>query len=181
MEIRRLLRTDEGDVGESSRCVGTNGRAIGAVVAFETVALRGIGNARVANGETELYLTRKTIVCIEVVVPSVVSDEILAVDIATEPLVAVVVGIAYLDVVDLCAATYRTECEAVDFLIGLEWISSKLNADIAQNAGVVGIVVTAVLGARTTLNLHFFLIVLCLAAEDNTAPISRATIAFGLF
>ena len=109
-----------------------------------------------------------------------ISDEILAVDITTEPLEAVVVGVGDLHVVNLSAVAHRAEGEAIDFLIGLERIACKLNTHIAQRARVVGIVVAAMLGAGATLNLHFLLVVLGLAAEDHTAPVTRPAAALGL-
>lgn len=83
--------------------------------------------------------------------------------------------------VDLCAATYRSECKTVDFLVGLERITSELYTYIAQYTRIVGVVVAAVLCARAALNLYFALIVLCLTAEDDATPVARTAVAFSLF
>ena len=82
--------------------------------------------------------------------------------------------------VDLCARTDRTESQAVNLLVCLERIASKLDTGIAQNARAVAVVVAAVLCARTALYLHLVLVVLSLSAEDDAAPVARTTATCGL-
>ncbi len=166
------LWTHEGDVGECGCGVWVNGSTVSAVVALETIALRNVGYLAVAKRETILYLARETIVGVEVIVPALVSYEILAVHGSTKPLEGVVVGIRYLYVVDLCARTNGTQGQTIDFLVLLEWITSELDANIAQSTRVVGIVVATMLGARTTLNLLFALVGLGFATEDDAAPVA---------
>ena len=61
--------------------------------------------------------------------------------------------------VNLRTAADRTQGQAVDFLVNAERITGELDADIAQHARVVVGVGTAVLRARTALNLLLTLIV----------------------
>ena len=71
------------------------------------------------------------------------------------------------------AAAYRAEGQAVDLLVCLERIAGELDSDIAQDAGIVGLIVPTVLGARSSLDDHFALVVARLSAEDDSAPVSR--------
>ena len=101
-----------------------------------------------------------------------VGNEVLAIYATTEPLEGVVVGVRHLHVVDLGAITHRTKCEAVNLLVLLEGIAGKLDAHVAQYSRIVGIVIAAVLGARTTLNLLLLLVVLSFTAENDASPVT---------
>ena len=124
------FRAYEGDVGEGGRgerrCRGT----IGVVVALEAVALALVGNAGVTHGKAELHLAAEAVVGVEVVIPAVEGHQVLAVHRTAEPLVRVVVGVAHLHVVNLCAAAHAAEGEAVDFLVSLKGITGKFNAHV---------------------------------------------------
>ena len=78
------------------------------------------------------------------------------------------------------SASYRTECKAVYLLVGLEGISCELYAHIAQNAGVVAVVRSAVLGTRTALYLHLGVVVHRFSAENHASPVTRTAVAFSL-
>ena len=80
------------------------------------------------------------------------------------------------------SAADRAESDAVDFLVLLEGVSGKLDADVAQHAGVVVVVRAAVLGARASLNLlaEYALVVAGLAADDQAAPVAGLALALCL-
>ena len=109
-----------------------------------------------------------------------VSHQVFAVYRAAEPFVRVVVRIGHLQVVDFRTAADRTECDAVDFLVGLERITGEFYADVLQFARVVGIVAAAVLRAGAALDLHFVQVVFGFPADDQAAPVARFTRACGL-
>ena len=82
--------------------------------------------------------------------------------------------------VNLSARTYRPERQTIDFLVSLERITGKLDTCIAQHTRVVSVVVAAMLGARTTLNLHLRLIIMCLATDNHTTPVARSALSCSL-
>ena len=97
---RLHLRTYEGDVGEcggrEGRCVGT----AGIVVALEAVALGLVGNSCVADGQAILHIAGKTIVGIEVIVPTMIRHKVLAVDTSTEPFEGIIVAARHLNMAE---------------------------------------------------------------------------------
>lgn len=106
-----------------------------------------IGDAGIADGKTELHVARIAVVGVEIVVPTMVSDQVFAIDGSTEPLVGVVVAVTDLYMVDLGFATDGAESDTVDFLVGLERIACKLDTYIGEDTRVVLVVVATVLGA----------------------------------
>ena len=86
-------RAYESNVAESSGRVGIDSGAVGAIVRFEAVRLRCIGNTGVAHAEAELYLARESVVGVELIVPTFVSDEVFGIDRTAEPLVRVVIAV----------------------------------------------------------------------------------------
>ena len=100
------LRPQERHVGEGGRSEGLGCRTLGVVVALETIALRGVGYTRVADAETKLHVARIAIIGVEVVIPTTIGDEVLAIDRATKPLERVVVAIADLHVVNRRSSTH---------------------------------------------------------------------------
>ena len=83
--------------------------------------------------------------------------------------------------VDLGAIAHRTKCETVNLLVLLERITCKLDADVAEHTRIVGVVITAVLGARATLNLLLLLVVESLTADDDTTPVAWLAATCSLF
>lgn len=169
--------TDKSDVGEDTRCVWRYGCSVGAVVGLKAVGLADIGDAGIADSQTELHRAREAVVGVEIVVPTMVSDQVFAIDGSTEPLVGVVVAVTDLDMVDLGFATDGTEGDTVDFLVGLERIACKLDTYIGEDTRVVLVVVAAVLGAGATLYLLLGLVVVGASAEDKSAPVARTALS----
>ena len=171
------LRAKESHIRECCCGVRLSGSATGVVVALETIALRCVGNLRVADGESILNVTRESVVGIEVVVPAAESHEILTVDRTAEQLVGVVVGVGHLHVVDGCAGTDGAESQTVDFLILLEGVSCKLDTHILEHTRIVLRFVAAVLCARTALNLlgEHTIVVGSFTTEDYAAPVAGLT------
>ena len=136
----------------------------------------------VADAETKLHVARIAIISVEVVIPTTISDEVLAVDRATKPLEGVVVAIADLHVVNRRSCTHRTERKTVDLLVLLEGIASKLDADILQHTRVVVGVGATMLRTRTSLYLlgEHAIVVGSLATDDHTTPVARTTAARSL-
>ena len=86
--------------------------------------------------------------------------------------------------VDRRSAADRAERDAVDLLVGLEREAGELDAHVAQHARVVGVdrvAASAVIRAGTALDLLLALIVAGAAAEDQSAPVARPTVAGSLF
>ena len=83
--------------------------------------------------------------------------------------------------VNLRLLAHRTECQTVDLLVCCERIAGELNTYVAQNSGVVVVVVAAVLGARATFNLLLRSVGASLAAEDDAAPVARSAATGSLF
>ena len=179
-EAVSLARTDEGHIAECGCGEGRGGATAGIVVTLETIALALVGNAAIANREAVLHVARVAIVCIEVIVPTLVGDEVFGINVASKPFEAVVVGVGNLHVVHLRGATYGTEGDTVDFLVGLEGIACKFHAYITQHTRVVGSVLAAVLGARAAFDLRLASIVGCTAAEDESAPVAGFALPLGL-
>ena len=74
--------------------------------------------------------------------------------------------------VDLRAAAYRAERDSIYFLVGVERITGEFNADVAVNAGIVGLHVASVDSCRTAFNLLCALIVEAFAADYQSAPVA---------
>jgi len=170
-------RANERDVREGSCGIRLDGSTICAVVALETIGTARISKASVADAEAVLNLAAETIIGIELVIPTTESDEVVTIDRATEPLEAVIVAVGNLDVVNLRAATDGAEGKTINLLICSERITSELDTHITDDAAIVCIVLATMLSARPTLDLHLYLIVARLAAEDDTAPVTRLTAA----
>ena len=81
----------------------------------------------------------------------------------------------------LRTATYRAECNTVDFLVAFERITGKFYTYIADDTRVVAVIAATVFGTGTALDLHLSLIVTGVTADDESAPVARFTVAFGLF
>ena len=113
---------------------GFHSGTVGTVVALETVALRCVGNAAVANGESVLHVAGVSVVGVEVVVPTLICHEILAVHGSAEPFKGVVVGVGHLHMVDLCAEPTEPRRETVYLLVLLERITGKLYAHITEHS-----------------------------------------------
>ena len=65
--------------------------SLGVVVALEAVAHGFVGNLRVADGETILHVAAESVIGVEIVVPTLVGNEVFAVYRAAEPLKGVIV------------------------------------------------------------------------------------------
>ena len=170
---------DEGDVAKGSGGVGSGRTTTCIVVAFKSIALALVGNAAVAHYEAVLYVSAVAVVGVEVIVPAFVGDEVFCIDRTAEPLEAVVVGVGHLYVVYLGSAAHRAEGDTVNLLVGFEGVAGKFHTHIAQHAGVVGSVRTAVLAARTAFDLCFAGIVGSLTADDQSAPVARFALSGG--
>ena len=180
MEVLIQFRSYKRDIRELCSGIRLNSRPRTIVITFKSIALRGISKLRVTYDKTKLYRTAIAIVRVKIIIPTFVSNEILSVYRTSKPLVRVVIGVRNLDMVELCATSYRAQGQTIDFLILSEWITSKLNTHITQYTRVVCIVIASMLGAWSSFYFHFLLIVYSLSTEDDTTPISRLTIAFGL-
>ena len=82
--------------------------------------------------------------------------------------------------VNLRLFAYGTERQTVDFLVCCERIAGEFDTYVAQNSGVVVVIVAAVFGARTTFNLLLRSVCASLAAEDDAAPVARPAAAGSL-
>ena len=133
-----------------------------------------------AHRKAELHTSRKTVVGVEVIVPTVEGYKVAAVYRSAEPFEGVVVGIAHLYVVDARAAAHAAQGKAVDFLVRFEGISSKLDTHVREHTAVVRCIRAAVVRARTSFNLLVACVVRCLAAKDEAAPVAGLSLALGL-
>lgn len=175
---------DQRHVAETGRRVRLLVRTVGVVVRLEAVRQRFIRDARIAHAEQKLQVAREAVVGVEIVVPTVISYQVFATDRAAEPFERVVVRVGYLQVVDRRSAADRAERDAVDLLVGLEREAGELDAHVAQHARVVGVdrvAASAVIRAGTAFDLLLALIVAGAAAEDQSAPVARPTVAGSLF
>ena len=105
------------------------------------------------------------------------SNQVVAINGTSEPLKRVIVGVADLHVINFRIATYRTKGDTIDFLIRLEGETSKLHTYIRERTRAVSIVISAMLRARTTLNLLFGLVILSLTTDDEASPVARTTLS----
>ena len=105
------------------------------------------------------------------------SNQVVAINGTSEPLKRVIVGVADLHVINFRIATYRPKGDTIDFLIRLEGVTSKLHTYIRERTRAVRIVISAMLRARTTLNLLFGLVVFSLTTDDEASPVARTTLS----
>lgn len=75
--------------------------------------------SRMADAQQMPACATIAVVYVEIVVPAVIGHQIFRMNRSAEPFEGIVVGIRYLQVVYLCAVSYRTEGDAVDLLVFL--------------------------------------------------------------
>ena len=100
----------------------------------------------------------------------------------TEPFVRVVIRIRYLNKFHFRTATYATECQTVDFLIRLQWITGKFDTYIFQLTGTFAVKFIrsriAIVCAGTSFNSRLVGPVYAGITTDNqTAPVTGYTFA----
>ena len=145
--------------------VAVGGKGTGADIGGVVDGRRGVGRAVLRRGATvvltgaiarfgildhepELAFAAEAFVVVKGVVTVESRNQILGVDRAAEPLKAVVLVVVHLDVFDDCAAADAAHGQAVDFIARADVGAAVADGRVAEDAGVVAVVVAAVEAAR---------------------------------
>ena len=125
------------------------------------------------DGEPVLVVTAPAFVIVEAVVAAERYGQVAGVYSAAEPFDAVVNVGEYFDVLNCGAAANAAQGETVDFVTGANFSASVTDGNVAQNAGVVVVIVAAVSAATfvggQTFNLTDEVTVGAGATENNDA------------
>ena len=91
-----LVQTEHRYVCKHAGSIRFNGRSVGTIIGFEAVGCRFIPNLRIPQSSQKLQFTRKSVIRIEVIVPSSQRYQVFTIYRTAEPFVRIIVGIRYL-------------------------------------------------------------------------------------
>src|SRR5699024_6456204 len=123
----------------------------------------------------KLQFTRKSVIRIEVVVPSSQRYQVFTIYRTTEPFVRIVSRVRNLYIIDCRSATHRTKRNGIDFIISRIFDTGKFATHTFQYTGVIGIVVTSMFPSDPSFDSLLSHVVFCFTQKDNTAPVTGLT------
>ena len=179
--IRRIkYRTEHRYVCKHAGSIRFNGRSVGTIIGFEAVGCRFIPNLRIPQSSQKLQFTRKSVIRIEVIVPSSQRYQVFTIYRTAEPFVRIVSRVRNLYIIDCRSATHRTKRNGIDFIISRIFDTGKFATHIFQYTRVIGIVVTSMFTSDTAFDSLLSHVVFGFTQKDNTAPVTGFTFARSL-